>query len=150
MDPSTLASELIVIHWPEAGYPKMPPAVRRRVQTVIARVAWNRAIEKAESEISETTYDRPTIVARSAWRATIPIFGPAYSISVLAWPHRFDQMTRFLKRMAMKAIERRVKENNQSHTSDETVYEIWMEWAKLSDSLYFTRQTEVDLLTRRR
>ncbi|MBU6287412.1 MAG: hypothetical protein KGS10_04515 [Chloroflexi bacterium] len=150
MNPSEIASELVVILWPQAGYPKIPPAVRRRAQSVIARVAWDRAIEKAKAELPRSTYDWHSKVARNAWNATIPQDERVYSLSVLTHPYPFDATTAYLQRMAMKAIERRVKEITQSHTSDEAVYERWMEWAKLSDSHYFKAQTAADLLTRRR
>jgi hypothetical protein len=150
MNPLEIASELVVILWPQAGYPKIPPAVRRRAQSVIARVAWDRAIEKAKAELPRSTYDWPSKVARNAWRATIPQDERVYSLSVLTQPLPFDAMTAHLQRFAMKALERRAKEKTQSHTSDEVAYEVWMDWAKLSDSAYFTRQTEVALLIRRR
>lgn len=150
MNPSEIASELVVILWPQAGYPKIPPAVRRRAQSVIARVAWDRAIEKAESELPRSTYNWPSIVARNAWRETIPQDERVYNLDVLIQPYSFHEMTDYLQRSAMRALEQRVKQNNHYHTSDEAVYERWMEWAKLSDSLYFKAQTAADLLTRRR
>lgn len=132
--------------WKDAGHAKLPPKVRREMRPVVAKIAWNSALQTAHREVAkDPKHDHKWRVTVAAANATFLAEGDPIPVTYLPdYPAPYDHMNASLRRKAEQALEQRKRNLSRYRQTAEDLYERWIKWTGEVDSDLTKRQVEVD------